>query len=484
VIASAAIVRRYAPATLAAAVGVAVLAWLGLTGFAWTDYDDEASRAYLALAHGDVGGFLALLPAYGGSLVLRAPFALVPGTWGGGELAVFRAVSLPCMAAAALLGIWLTVRLRDLGVDRLARWSAFALLAAGPISLRALDIGHPEELLVATLCVVAVLAAASGRWVWAGVALGLAVGAKPWALLAVGPVLAALPIRRLRTLLVAGLAVVALLAPIAVGAHTNFRAASAGMATTGTIFQPWQVFWWAGAPSGKVRGFDGRVKVGYRAAPAWINRVSHPLIVLLAVPLTLLWVSRRRVPGVGGAAVRSAGLDGLRVQAARDVLVLPPGSLDDQLVRSLRSSDGFTLIEILMVIVICGILAAIALPAFLSQKDKATDAKAQVDARTAQTAMGVYRTDTGSYACGSSASCVTELRRIESTVPATGLGINGFDGTGDAASDAFRATAAGGEQRTFWAAEQPGQHARGCALNGAPRAGRCRVTAGAPTGSW
>src|SRR3954447_11689826 len=136
-----------------------------------------------------------------------------------------------------------------------------------------------------------------------------------------------------------------------------------------------------------------------------------------------------------------------------------------------------------MVIVICGILAAIAIPSFLSQKDKATDAKAQVDIRTAQTAMDVYRTDAGGYDCGTSASCVDELHKIESSVPTTGLSINAFDGTGDAAQNGFRATAQGGEQRSFWAAQQPGQREHGCALNGAPRPGECRVPAGAATGS-
>ena len=137
-----------------------------------------------------------------------------------------------------------------------------------------------------------------------------------------------------------------------------------------------------------------------------------------------------------------------------------------------------------MVIVICGVLAAIAIPSFLSQKDKATDAKAQVDIRTAQTAMDVYRTDTGGYDCGSSSACVDELHKIEDSVPTTGLAVNGFDGTGNAAANAFRATAVGGENRTFWAAQQPGQREHGCALNGAPRPGSCRVAAGAPTGSW
>jgi type IV pilus assembly protein PilA len=66
--------------------------------------------------------------------------------------------------------------------------------------------------------------------------------------------------------------------------------------------------------------------------------------------------------------------------------------------RRAENEKGFTLIELLVVILIIGILAAIAIPSFLNQKTKATDASAKELARTAQTAAETYATDhNGAY---------------------------------------------------------------------------------------
>jgi type IV pilus assembly protein PilA len=81
-----------------------------------------------------------------------------------------------------------------------------------------------------------------------------------------------------------------------------------------------------------------------------------------------------------------------------------------------RSSDegGFTLIELLVVILIIGILAAIAIPSFLSQKSKATDSSAKELARTAQTTAETYATDHGGNYQSMS---VSELQAYEKTIP-------------------------------------------------------------------
>jgi type IV pilus assembly protein PilA len=74
----------------------------------------------------------------------------------------------------------------------------------------------------------------------------------------------------------------------------------------------------------------------------------------------------------------------------------------------INDERGFTLIELLVVILIIGILAAIAIPSFLSQKDKAGDASAKSFARNMQTAQETYYTDNNTYA-----TALTALQTIE-----------------------------------------------------------------------
>jgi type IV pilus assembly protein PilA len=88
----------------------------------------------------------------------------------------------------------------------------------------------------------------------------------------------------------------------------------------------------------------------------------------------------------------------------------------DRIRNRMESEEGFTLIELLVVILIIGILAAIAIPSFLNQREKGQDACAKSQARTMATAMETYYTDMNTYAGATMGS----LTAIESAVTATG----------------------------------------------------------------
>jgi type IV pilus assembly protein PilA len=64
----------------------------------------------------------------------------------------------------------------------------------------------------------------------------------------------------------------------------------------------------------------------------------------------------------------------------------------------LRADDGFTLVELLVVILIIGILATVGIATFLNQRGKAQDAEAKSAVATAAKAMEIWSSEHGSYA--------------------------------------------------------------------------------------
>ncbi len=64
---------------------------------------------------------------------------------------------------------------------------------------------------------------------------------------------------------------------------------------------------------------------------------------------------------------------------------------------NVRSCRGFTLIEIMVVVVILGILAAVIVPRFLSRPDEAKVTKTKVDMKSIEESLGLFKLDNGFF---------------------------------------------------------------------------------------
>jgi len=87
--------------------------------------------------------------------------------------------------------------------------------------------------------------------------------------------------------------------------------------------------------------------------------------------------------------------------------------------RMASDESGFTLVELLVVMLIIGLLAAIAIPAFFNQRDKAYDANAKEQARTAETAMETYATDNGGVYTGVDPAALATIEKSLSATSST-----------------------------------------------------------------
>lgn len=83
-----------------------------------------------------------------------------------------------------------------------------------------------------------------------------------------------------------------------------------------------------------------------------------------------------------------------------------------------RQESGFTLVELLVVVLIIGILAAIAIPSFLNQQDKGHDTEAKSAVATAAKALEACKVSSNNSSYGG--CTIGDLQSIEPTLNSAG----------------------------------------------------------------
>lgn len=249
-------------------------AWFGGSWQAHAgDYTVYYAPAMNALLAGHLHVFFANLPANGagGSVLLRAPFALLGKELVGDQLAIFRFGALACLLALGALGLWLARGLRHRGVSASTQVGVVAICAGVPALLESVFYGHPEEPLGAALAVTAVLLAGDDRPLLSGTLLGAAIVNKPWGVLAIGPVLLCAPGQRVRILMPVAAIVGGWLLTAGLADPARLWLSAHG-AETSIVAHP-QNLWWPLAHT------DGL----YRVPPAILAAHGRQLAVVLAL---------------------------------------------------------------------------------------------------------------------------------------------------------------------------------------------------------
>jgi glycosyl transferase family 87 len=241
-----------------------------------------------ALLDGHVARFFAVQPLMGlASILLRLPFAGLADAFGGGAIATYRAGALACLLGPIVLGVYLFRRMREGGRPPLEAFLVAAICVANPMTWHALRSGHPEEALAGALVVGGVLTAGE-RPLLSGALIGLAIGTKQWALVAVPVAVVAAPQRRAMLGFVAIAVAACLLLPGPLANHDAADTARKVVADAHTLNQV--NAWWPLAQTRPLEGTDASI----HTLPGRLTRGDvAPLVPVVAFLLALAFWRRR-----------------------------------------------------------------------------------------------------------------------------------------------------------------------------------------------
>ena len=264
------------------------------------DYPSDAGPAIMALLHGNLHAFAQARPMMGDvSLLARAPFAAIAYLGGSPtELSIYRWGALACVLSVAALALWLGAIARRRGTGPLGEWAILLVSLLNPLVSSALAAGHPEELLTASLCIGALVAALQRRWLLSTVLLGLAIATKQWMIVAVLPVVFALERDRLRALLGALALAVLVTVPEAIASPAAFGRNQLSVTHGSGRFVSLWSWWWPIAPHvTRHIAVEGHpLSVTFRSLPVALERMLRPLSVVVATAVALVAARTRRLP--------------------------------------------------------------------------------------------------------------------------------------------------------------------------------------------
>lgn len=246
---------------------------------------DNAAPGIAALLHGNLHGYLEHQPIIGlTSILLRLPFVAIAVHLGARGLDVYTVGAFACVLTLALLAAWMLAEATLTPSQRLVRLLAVLLVIQSPIFRNAIESGHPEGVVSSVLDVAAVLAAMRGRARWAALLLGLAIAAKESGVIALPPVLIALPGRRREVSLIGAGVVILFVCSGWIAEPSAFLRAVRGEGHT-RFLTPLSVLW----PLGHALPLANGQRSLAHVIPWGLTRTGATLLTLSVVSIPAAW---------------------------------------------------------------------------------------------------------------------------------------------------------------------------------------------------